>query len=80
MPTVPPTPSPEVITYTVRAGDALAKIAAQFGTTVEEIVEANEIEDANRIEVGQVLVIPQGAEIPILCPILWPLTMAPTRC
>jgi len=58
VPTIPPAPSPEVITYTVKAGDALAKIAAQFGVTVEEIVEANDIEDPNRIEVGQVLVIP----------------------
>jgi len=59
MPTVPPAPSPEAITYTVRAGDTLAKIAGQFGTTVEEIVEANDIEDPNRIEVGQVLIMPQ---------------------
>ncbi|GAJ21297.1 unnamed protein product, partial [marine sediment metagenome] len=43
VPTAPPAPSPEVITYTVRAGDGLAKIAAQFGVTVEEIVEANDI-------------------------------------
>ena len=57
-PTVPPAPSPEVISYTVRAGDTLAKIATQFGVTVEEIVEANDIEDPNRIEVGQVLIIP----------------------
>jgi len=39
-PTIPPTPSPEAISHTVRAGDTLAKIAAQLGTTVEEIVEA----------------------------------------
>ena len=59
IPTVPPAPSPAVISYTVEAGDTLAKIAAQFGVTVEEIVEANDIEDVNLIEVGQVLVIPR---------------------
>jgi len=65
-PTVEATPTPEptraltgFITYTVQPGDTLAKIAAEFGVTVEEIVEANEIEDPSLINVGQVLVIPQ---------------------
>lgn len=53
------TPSPAVITYTVQAGDTLAKIAAEFGVTVEEITEANDIEDPSLISVGQVLVIPK---------------------
>jgi len=53
------TPSGGVITYTVQAGDTLAKIAAEFGVTVEEIVEANDIEDPSLINVGQVLVIPK---------------------
>jgi len=53
------TPSPGAITYTVQPGDTLAKIAAEFGVTVEAIVEANEIEDPSLINVGQVLVIPQ---------------------
>ncbi|GEM_PF-4205065 len=53
--TPPPT---AVITHTVQAGDTLAKIAAEFGVTVEEIAEANDIEDPSLINVGQVLVIP----------------------
>ncbi|HAL61960.1 MAG TPA: hypothetical protein DCP08_06075 [Chloroflexi bacterium] len=53
--TPPPT---AVITYTVQSGDTLAKIAAKFGVTVEEIVEANDIQDPSLINVGQVLVIP----------------------
>ena len=61
--TLEPTPPPKtvitVITYTVQAGDTLAKIAAEFGVTVEEIVEANDIEDPSLINVGQVLVIPK---------------------
>lgn len=56
---ITPSPAAEVITYTVQAGDTLAKIAAEFGVTVEAIVEANGIEDPSLINVGQVLVIPQ---------------------
>lgn len=58
-PTVLHTPSAVVTSYTVKAGDTLAKIAAQFGVTVEQIAEANGIEDTNLIGVDQVLVIPQ---------------------
>lgn len=52
------TPTSGLVTYTVRAGDTLGKIAAQFGVTVAAIVEANNIEDPSLIQVGQVLVIP----------------------
>ena len=41
--------------YTVVAGDTLSKIAAKFGTTVDELTEINNIPDANMIRVGQVL-------------------------
>lgn len=54
-----PSPAPGVITYTVQAGDTVGKIAAEFGVTVEALVEANDIEDPSLINVGQVLVIPQ---------------------
>jgi len=57
--TTTPSPAAGVITYTVQPGDTLGKIAAEFGVTVEEIVEANDIEDPSLINVGQVLVIPQ---------------------
>lgn len=45
-------------THTVVAGDTLAKIATQYGSTVAAIAEANGIADPNRISVGQVLTIP----------------------
>lgn len=52
------TPSPATITYTVQSGDTLAKIAARFGVTVEQMVASNDIKDPDLVEVGQVLVIP----------------------
>ena len=39
-------------------GDTLAEIAGRFGITVEALVEANNIVDIDRIEVGDVLAIP----------------------
>jgi LysM repeat protein len=50
------------VTYTVVAGDTLGAIAAAHGTTVAAIVAANNIADANAIDVGQVLVIPTGSQ------------------
>lgn len=45
-------------TYTVSRGDTLGTIAREFNTTVNLLVSANDIEDINRIEVGQELTIP----------------------
>jgi len=44
--------------YTVQAGDTLSAIASQYGTTVDAIVSANNIADANFIVTGQTLTIP----------------------
>jgi LysM repeat protein len=62
-PPPPVTPGPGA-TYIVRAGDTLARIAAQFRTTVSAILAANRgITNANRIYVGQRITIP-GATPP----------------
>jgi len=55
-----PTPSPTLkpATYTVRAGDKLQNIAARFGVTLNALMAANKITNANLIKVGQKLVIP----------------------
>jgi len=45
-------------TYVVKAGDALSKIAALHGVKTKELMAANNIKDANRIRIGQKLVIP----------------------
>lgn len=47
-------------TYVVRSGDTLSAIAQQFDTTVEAIVDANDIKDPDAIDVGEEFVIPAG--------------------
>lgn len=47
------------IEYKIEAGDSLAKISKKFNVGVNEIVAANNIQDKNKIKVGQVLTIPQ---------------------
>jgi LysM repeat protein len=61
--TAAPAPTPTVAAggpqeYTIQAGDTLGAIAAQFGVTVEAIVEANSIADPNLIVPGETLIIP----------------------
>ena len=48
--------------YTVKRGDTLTKIAKQYGTTVEKIMQLNkEINNKNKIKVGQRLRLEVGA-------------------
>lgn len=49
-------------TYVVESGDTLWDIAQRFGTTVEALVEANGLEDAADLTVGQQLTIPESAQ------------------
>jgi LysM repeat protein len=62
----PPKPAvPEAKTYTVQPGDTLSKIAKQFygnAGAYMKIFEANKdkLTDPNKIQVGQVLRIPNG--------------------
>lgn len=42
-------------TYTVKSGDTLSGIAAEFGTTVSALQSLNNIKNANLIKVGQVI-------------------------
>ena len=48
-----------VIIYIVKKGDTLWKIAKRFGSTVEDIVRVNKIEDENKIMIGQKIFIPR---------------------
>lgn len=64
VPSSQPSPSPVFTnTYTVQAGDTLSGIVLQFGTTVVEMVKANNIKDPNLIYPGQVLTIPSSTSV-----------------
>ncbi len=52
------------LNYTVRPGDSIAAIAAKFRSTEEAIIDANELEDANAIQVGQILIVPANLVTP----------------
>jgi nucleoid-associated protein YgaU len=53
--------SDQPTTYVLKPGDNLTRISEQYGTTIEAIVAANHLTNANRIFVGQTLIIPNGA-------------------
>lgn len=65
-PTATPTPSPVPtaipqaggIYYTVQRGETLYRIALRYGTTVDAIVAANRLPDADAIRAGQLLLVP----------------------
>lgn len=55
-----PTPGPTPRTYRVRPGDTLSGIAARLKRSVDQIITANPwIFDPDRLEAGQVLVVPE---------------------
>jgi len=53
------TPTLSGVTYTVRVGDSIAKIAKLAGVTVKAILDANPDLDSKRIKIGQIIAIPQ---------------------
>lgn len=69
-PTEEPTSAPTVpasgeITYEVRWGDTLSRIAREYSTTVEAIMARNpRIANASQVYAGMVLIIPVGATAP----------------
>jgi LysM repeat protein len=58
-PTPTLTPSPTPFVYTIKRGDTLSAIAKKYDTTVEALMEANNIGDATNIQVGTKLTIVQ---------------------
>ena len=52
-----PSPTPAGL-YRVQPGDTLSGLAEEFGTTVEELMAANGLTDANALQTGQTLIIP----------------------
>ena len=55
-----PTPEPTPIEHVVERGEFLSYIAGLYCTTVEDILALNEIQNPNRIQPGDVLLIPGG--------------------
>lgn len=56
-------PTQQYETYTIKYGDTMSKIASNFGTTVEKIMEANPyVTNKNRIYAGKTLQIPKFHE------------------
>ena len=52
------------MTYTVKAGDTLSKIATRNGLTVAQLLQANpQIKNPDRISVGDILNLPNGANL-----------------
>ena len=57
-----PTPPPP-LSHTVSGGDTLSGIAQAYDVSVEELIEANDIENPDFLQIDQVLIIPQGAAL-----------------
>ena len=55
---IPNLPRGTLIEYRVLPGDTLAGIAARFNSLEQNIIDENQIENANALQVGQVLQIP----------------------
>jgi LysM repeat protein len=53
------------LVHVVQAGENLYRIALRYGTTVEAIVSANDLADADQIQEGQRLSIPVSASSPM---------------
>jgi LysM repeat protein len=59
-------PTPTV--YTVKPGDTLGSIAQRYGVTVDEIMAANGITNANLLNAGDSLIIPVPGSVPPTAP------------
>jgi len=53
-----PTPRQDPDQYVVQSGDTLGIIAQRYGVSVNALMQANELEDADLLSVGQTLIIP----------------------
>lgn len=51
------------INYTIQRGDSLSGIATRFNTSVAQLVTLNQLTDAHRIRVGQMLLLPHDTNM-----------------
>jgi type II secretory pathway component GspD/PulD (secretin) len=55
----------EMVTYTVRRGDTVSKLARRYGTSPSTILAVNELSNPNQLTVGQAIYLPLGVvEVP----------------
>jgi LysM repeat protein len=73
-----PTATPELLIHVVIEGEVVGLIAEEYGTTVEAILEANDLEDIDLISVGQELIIAGARRTPAAAVTSTP-TPTPTR-
>ncbi|WP_226677780.1 LysM peptidoglycan-binding domain-containing protein [Mesobacillus jeotgali] len=62
--TVSPEPTPQPVIHTVQTGDTLWKIAQKYGTTIDAIVKANNLDPAKYLYIGQKITIPSSTTTP----------------
>ena len=85
-PTVKPKPQPAPASqqiYVVQPGDTLGQIAKRYGTTVAAIMAANDLPSANKIGVGQRLIMSKGggsAPVTVVKPTKFVVSISQQRC
>jgi len=52
----------EVLVYVIKPGETLLEIAVRYGTTVQYLMELNDLKDPDQITVGQELLIPKKTQ------------------
>ncbi|CAN5162514.1 hypothetical protein BH18ACT5_BH18ACT5_07450 [soil metagenome] len=67
-PTLAPSATSSGAVHVVAAGENLAKLAAMYGTSIAELVNANDIDNPNLIRLGQNLTVP-GSVDSWICPV-----------
>lgn len=60
-PTAEPSPTVGEQTYVVKAGDSPASIAQQFKIKTDDLIAANNIQDPQKLQIGQTLKIPASS-------------------
>ena len=65
-------------TYTVAAGDTLAKIAKKFGTKAETLAKLNSINDPKKLKIGMKIQVPGEASARVEAPAAAPAPAGPT--
>lgn len=67
-----PTATSPPVTHVVQEGEVLGLIAEQYDTSMEALLEANDLEDADLISVGQELIIVDAKGTPLVIKVVTP--------